>query len=184
MDSSNYNPSEPYIFFISIEVGCSGTGFFDVAWIGNMDTIDLKVMGKEIDFREIDLKDYFMSSQKGKEEKDLDLKLVSSQDEGVIHVRKISFISFNEDETRGIIQYLVRYHRLPICINGKEVFLTPYEFCCYEDPIPFLQVSLYPGPFIESTHEEQMPDELAKRMEKRKQMAKERGNSSSNEMLF
>ena len=133
---------------------------------------------------EIDLKDYFMSSQKGKEEKDLDLKLVSSQDEGVIHVRKISFISFNEDETRGIIQYLVRYHRLPICINGKEIFLTPYEFCCYEDPIPFLQVSLYPGPFIESTHEEQMPDELAKRMEKRKQMAKERGNSSSNEMLF
>ena len=88
------------------------------------------------------------------------------------------------DKVRDLIKYVDTYHRLPIYVDGKTVILTPYKFCGHEYPYVFLFAGFHRRSFIQYIHEEQMPDELAKRMEKRKQMAKERGNSSSNEMLF
>ena len=50
MQSQEYDPDEPYIYSLSLTTlgDCVDVA---VSWIGNMDHIDLEIMGKKVEFK-------------------------------------------------------------------------------------------------------------------------------------
>ena len=161
--SPYYNPEEIHITDLVLSANGNGFLYIDPYWIGkDVDQLVLEILPLN------------------------DTVIVNQLDKGFpreLH-KGTTEMKLSDSKVREFIEYIDTYHRLPIRVNGKIFVLTPTVFSGYEYPKPFLFANFHPAPFTKFIHEEQMPDELAKRMEKRKQMAKERGNSSSNEMLF
>ena len=149
MESSNYDPERPYLTGLKISSSATSpyTTFY-LMWTGNIDEIDLEIMGRKIDLEQADClrTDEFYET--------------------------VVAECLSPDELRTMIEYIASHKNIPIRVNGEDVVLTPYRFMAYCEPYPRLMAFFYPGPFIESIREEQMPESLKILMEERRKQAK------------
>lgn len=152
VESSNYDPEKPYLAGLGIVLtGNNPYINFYLIWSGNMDEIDLEIMGRKIDLEQ----KYFDESARMEE-----------------FYETVVAECLSPDQLHAMIEYIASHKNIPIRVNGEDVVLTPYQFFGYHEPYPRIKAFFYPGPFIESIHEEQMPESLKILMEERRKQAK------------
>ena len=134
MQSQEYDPDEPYIYSLSLTTlgDCVDVA---VSWIGNMDHIDLEIMGKKVEFK------YTVETE---------IPGLSWQQYG--------WVNLTDNEIREITENLIKEQSLKIKVNDYYEKLFPSSLCIYDKPYPYLQGSFYKSLIIKYKYGEQRPE--------------------------